>query len=447
MKTTNLMTALLLATAAPLSTNALAAQPMVIHAGHMVDVDRGEVLADRAIRIEDGRIVRVEPWSEAAARDAKVVDWSGYTVLPGLMDMHTHIADEGQSADPGAPLKSTPARDAFIGARNAWNTVRAGFTTVRDVGVYRGLSDVALRDAIAAGEVPGPRMYVAGAYITITGGGGEITGLPKGTVVPPEYRLGIADNEKQVRQKVNFLFDHGADFIKVIATGAVLTAGTDVDASEYTEAEIHAAVEEAARHHSFVAAHAHGAEGIKRAVRAGVRSIEHGSLIDDEGIALMKQHGTWLVADIYNGDYIDTVGRQQGWSAEILQKNIDTTERQREGFRKAVKAGVNIAFGTDSGVYPHGDNARQFAYMVRYGLTPMQAIQSATINPARLLGRERELGSIAPGKAADLVAVTGDPIANIEVLRNISSVIKAGAWICDGNVACGHPANQQGAAR
>ncbi len=158
MKTTNLMTALLLATAAPLSTNALAAQPMVIHAGHMVDVDRGEVLADRAIRIEDGRIVRVESWSEAAARDAKVVDWSRYTVLPGLMDMHTHIADEGQSADPGAPLKSTPARDAFIGARNAWNTVRAGFTTVRDVGVYRGLSDVALRDAIKAGEVPGPRM-------------------------------------------------------------------------------------------------------------------------------------------------------------------------------------------------------------------------------------------------------------------------------------------------
>ena len=228
------------------------------------------------------------------------------------MDMHTHIADEGQSADPGAPLKSTPARDAFIGARNAWDTVRAGFTTVRDVGVYRGLSDVALRDAIKAGQVPGPRMYVAGAYITITGGGGEITGLPKGTVVPAEYRLGVADNEQQVRQKVNFLFDHGADFIKVIATGAVLTAGTDVDASEYTEAEIHAAVEEAARHHSFVAAHAHGAEGIKRAVRAGVRSIEHGSLIDDEGIALMKQHGTWLVADIYNGDYIDTVGPPAG---------------------------------------------------------------------------------------------------------------------------------------
>ena len=410
----------------------------VIHAGKLVDVDSGQVLVDRAIRIEGGKIVRVEPWSGADVRDTRVVDWSRYTVLPGLMDMHTHIADEGQSADPGAPLKSTPARDALIGAHNAWDTVRAGFTTVRDVGVYRGFADVALRDAINAGEVPGPRMFVAGAYITIAGGGGEITGLPKGTVVPDEFRRGVANNEAEVRKKVNALFDGGADFIKVIATGAVLTAGTEPGESEYTEAEIRAAVEEAARHHSFVAAHAHGAEGIKRAVRAGVRSIEHGSLIDDEGIALMKQHGTWLVADIYNGDYIDTVGRQQGWSAEVLRKNIETTEAQRDGFRKAAAAGVNIAYGTDSGVYPHGDNARQFAYMVRYGLTPMQAIQSATINPARLLGREREIGSIAPGKSADLVAVAGDPIANIEVLRNISSVIKAGAWVCDGNIECGH---------
>ena len=419
----------------------------VIHAGKLVDVDSGQVLVDRAIRIEGGKIVRVEPWSGADVRDTRVVDWSHYTVLPGLMDMHTHIADEGQSADPGAPLKSTPARDALIGAHNAWDTVRAGFTTVRDVGVYRSLADVALRDAINAGEVPGPRMFVAGAYITISGGGGEITGLPRGTVVPDEFRRGVANNEAEVRKKVNALFDGGADFIKVIATGAVLTAGTEPGESEYTEAEIRAAVEEAARHHSFVAAHAHGAEGIKRAVRAGVRSIEHGSLIDDEGIALMKQHGTWLVADIYNGDYIDTVGRQQGWSAEVLRKNIETTEAQRDGFRKAAAAGVNIAYGTDSGVYPHGDNARQFAYMVRYGLTPMQAIQSATINPARLLGREREIGSIAPDKSADLIAVAGDPIANIEVLRDVRAVIKAGAWICDGNVACGHPGNQQGAAR
>src|SRR5688572_7651551 len=270
---------------------AAAAQPQVtvIRAGHLVDVDHGKVLADQAIRIEGERIARVEPYSAAAVGDAKVIDWSRYTVVPGLMDLHTHIADEGQSADPGAPLKSTPARDAFIGARNALDTLRAGFTTVRDVGVYRGFADVALRDAINAGHVPGPRMFVAGAYITVTGGGGEITGLPKGTVVPDEFRRGVADSEREVRQKVNNLFDHGADFIKVIATGAVLTDGTDPGESEYSEAQIRAAVEEAAKRGSFVAAHAHGAEGIKRAVRAGVRSVEHASYLDDEGIALMKQ--------------------------------------------------------------------------------------------------------------------------------------------------------------
>ena len=436
MKQTMLFAALLLAAAQA------QAQTVVVHAGRMVDVDKGEVVADRAITIEGGRIVRVEPWSDALARDRKVVDWSRYTVLPGLMDMHTHLADETQTKDPGAPLKSNPARDAFIGAKNAWDTVRAGFTTVRDVGTYRGFADVALRDAIAAGKVPGPRMFVAGAYITVPGGGGEITGLPTGTVVPDEFRRGVARNEAEVRQKVNALFDGGVDFIKVIATGAVLAAGTEPGESEYTEAEIHAAVEEAAKHDSFVAAHAHGAEGIRNAVRAGARSIEHASLIDDAGVRLMKQHGTWLVADIYNGDYIDTVGRAQGWSEEVLRKNTETTETQRAGFRKAVAAGVNIAYGTDSGVYPHGDNARQFAYMVRYGMTPMQAIQSATIQSARLLGHERDLGSIAPGKFADLVAVTGDPLADIEVLRRVQSVIKDGRRVCDGPEECGAP--QQG---
>jgi imidazolonepropionase-like amidohydrolase len=411
---------------------------LVIHAGRVVDVDHGKVLTNQAIRIDGERIVGIEPWSDAAGRDAKVLDWSRRTVLPGLMDMHSHVADEIQASDPLAPLKSTPAHDAFIGAKNARDTLFAGFTTVRDVGVYRGFADVALRNAINAGLVPGPRMFVAGTYITITGGGGEITGLPKGTVVPEEFRRGVADNEAEVRSKVNAVLDGGADFIKMIATGAVLTAGTEPGESEYSEAEIRAAVEEAARRGTFVAAHAHGAEGIKRAVRAGVRSIEHGSLIDDEGIALMKQHGTWLVADIYNGDYIDTVGRQQGWSEEILRKNLETTEAQREGFRKAVKAGVNIAYGTDSGVYPHGDNGRQFAYMVRYGLTPMQAIQSATINPARLLGRDDQLGSIAVGKKADLIAVDGDPLANIDVLRRVQSVVKNGTLVCADLAQCGN---------
>jgi imidazolonepropionase-like amidohydrolase len=396
-----------------------------VHAGHVIDVDTGKVLADQAIGVEDGRIVSISAWNASTA-SGRVIDWSAYTVVPGLMDMHTHIADEGPYADPATPLKSNPGRDALIGAKNARATLQAGFTTVRDVGVFRGLSDVILRDAINAGLVPGPRMFVAGAYITIDGGGGEITGLPAGTVVPPEFRLGVSNNEAEIRKHVNYLLDHGADFIKVIATGAVLAAGTEPGESEYTEVEIRAAVEEAARHGTFVAAHAHGAEGIKRAIRAGVRSIEHGSLMDDEAIAMMKEHGTWLVADIYDGDYIDSVGRADGWSEEILRKNLETTDAQREGFRKAVELGVNLAFGTDSGVYPHGDNARQFAYMVKYGMTPLQALQSATIGSARLLGKEKEIGSIAVGKSADLVAVGCDPLQDVGCLRKVRGVMKAG---------------------
>ncbi|KAF1716348.1 Xaa-Pro dipeptidase [Pseudoxanthomonas yeongjuensis] len=419
-------TSLFAALALSLSASAAhGAERSTVHAGHVIDVETGKVLADQAIGTEDGRIVSISAWNASTA-SGHVIDWSAYTVVPGLMDMHTHIADEGPYADPATPLKSNPGRDALIGAKNARATLQAGFTTVRDVGVFRGLSDVILRDAINAGLVPGPRMYVAGAYITIDGGGGEITGLPAGTVVAPEFRLGVSDDEAEIREHVDYLLDHGADFIKIIATGAVLAAGTEPGESEYTEAEIRAAVEEAAKRGTFVAAHAHGAEGIKRAIRAGVRSIEHGSLMDDEAIAMMKEHGTWLVADIYDGDYIDSVGRADGWSEEILRKNLDTTDAQREGFRKAVKLGVNLAFGTDSGVYPHGDNARQFAYMVKYGMTPLQALQSATISSARLLGKEKETGSIAVGKSADLVAVGCDPLQDIECLRKVRGVVKAG---------------------
>jgi imidazolonepropionase-like amidohydrolase len=402
-----------------------AAERSTVHAGRMIDVETGKVLVDQAIAIEGGKVVSISAW-DAAAEHGQVIDWSAYTVVPGLMDMHTHVADEGPYADPATPLKSNAGRDALIGANNARKTLQAGFTTVRDVGVYRGLSDVILRDAINAGLVPGPRMVVAGAYITIDGGGGEITGLPAGAVVPEQFRLGVSNNEDEIRQRVNFLLDNGADFIKLIATGAVLAAGTEPGESEYTEAEIRAAVEETAKRGTFVAAHAHGAEGMKRAVRAGVRSIEHGSLMDDESIALMKQYGTWLDADIYNGDYIDTVGRADGWSEEILRKNLDTTDAQRQGFRKAVEAGVNISYGTDSGVYPHGDNARQFAYMVKYGMTPLQALQSATISSAKLLGKDKEIGSIAVGKAADLVAVQCDPLQDIECLRQVRGVVKGG---------------------
>ncbi len=400
-----------------------------IRAGKVIDVETGAILVDQLLSVHAGKIESMAPWKAEKKDSRRLVDWSAYVVVPGLMDMHTHLADEGQSADPAAPLHSNPARDAFIGAKNARDTIRAGFTTVRDVGVYRGFADVALRDAINAGLVPGPRMFVAGAYITIPQGGGEITGLAKGVKVPEAFRRGVARGPEQVRDKVNAVLDQGADFIKVIATGAVLTAGTEPGESEYSEAEIRAAVETAAKRGKFVTAHAHGAEGIKRAVRAGVHSIEHGSLMDDQAIVMMNRAGTWLVADIYNGDYIDRVGRRDGWSEEILRKNMETTETQRAGFRKAVSAGVRIAYGTDSGVYPHGDNAMQFAYMVRYGMSPLQALQSATIESAKLLGKEAELGSIKKGKAADLVALACDPLADIECLRQVRAVVKAGVSI------------------
>jgi imidazolonepropionase-like amidohydrolase len=406
----------------------VAAEEVMVRVGRLVDVEASKVLEDQAVTIVDGRIASVAPFAAASPmQGTKLVDWSAYTVVPGLMDMHTHLIGDLEQADEAAPLKSSPMRDALLGARHASETLRAGFTTVRDVGTYRAYVDVALRDAINAGWVEGPRMWVAGAYVTVPGGGGEVTGT--GLPVPDDFRRGVAKGEAQVRKVVDDILDNHADFIKIIATGAVLTAGTEPGANEYSEAEIRAAVEEAAKRGTFVAAHAHGAQGIKDAVRAGVRSIEHGSLIDDEGIALMVKHGTYLVADIYDGDYIDEVGTREHWSEEILRKNRETTDAQRAGFSKAVKAGVNIAFGTDSGVYPHGLNARQFAYQVKYGQTPMQAIQSATIVSARLLRQEANIGSIAPGKFGDMVALACDPLAQIDCMTKVAGVIKGGVTI------------------
>ncbi|MFN9778990.1 MAG: amidohydrolase family protein [Alphaproteobacteria bacterium] len=402
------------------------ADGVTVRAGRLVDVVNGRVLTDQAVRIERGRFVSVRPWSDEAAKGGPVIDWSAKTVLPGLMDMHTHLIGDIQSSNIAAPLLSTAARDVLAGAANARATLMAGFTTVRDVGAYRGFTDVALRDAIAAGQVEGPRMFVAGAYVTVTGGGGEVIGYAPDVMVPAEFRRGVADNAAEVRLRVRELLSGGANFIKVIATGAVLTAGTTPAASEYSEAEIRAAVDMAAERGSYVIAHAHGAEGIHRAIRAGVRSVEHASYLDDEGIALMRRHGTWLVADVYNGDYIDEVGKRDGWSEEILRKNRETTDIQRTAFTKALRAGVKIAYGTDAGVYPHGQNARQFAYMVRFGMTPMQAIQSATVNAADALGLAGQVGELSPGAYADLIAVTDDPLADVRALERVSVVMKGG---------------------
>lgn len=399
--------------------------PTYVRAGRLVDVKAGTVLTDQRITIEDQRIVAVEPFQPPPA-GATLVDWSGRTVLPGLIDLHTHLADVGQTRDIALPYKTSPAATALIGAQHARITLQAGFTTVRDVGTYRGLTDVALRDAIATGQVPGPRMLVAGAYLTRPGGGGELNGLPAGTELPADMRLGVASGAADFERKAEALFAGGADFLKLIVTGAVLTLGTEVQEVELSEEEIRAAVSVAHRHGSYATAHAHGSAGIKRAILGGVDCIEHASLIDDEGLALARERGVWLVMDIYNGDYIEEVGRKDGWPEEYLRKNQETTRLQREGFARAVQAHVRLAFGTDAGVFPHGLNARQFAYMVRYGMTPMQAIQSATIEAATLMGKQDEMGSITPGCYADLIAVEGDPLQDIRILEKPPLVMKGG---------------------
>lgn len=404
------------------------ARNLYIETGRLVDVVAGKVLSGQCISITDDKVTAVGECGRVPPKSQRI-DWSAYTVLPGLIDLHTHLADAGQSADVALPLKTSPAATALIGAQNARLTLEAGFTTVRDVGTYRGLTDVALRDAINAGHVPGPRMFVAGAYITIPKGGGELNGVIPNEQLPPDMRLGVASTPDEAADKAAYLIANGADFIKAIATGAVLAIGTEPGEPELTEEQLRAVVKTAKARNKFVTAHAHGAEGIKTAIRAGVRSIEHASLIDDEALAMAKASGTWLVMDVYNGDYIDDIGTREKWPEEYLRKNRETTDVQRAGFTKAVKMGVKIAYGTDSGVYPHGSNARQFAYMVRYGMTPMQAIQSATIRAAELLAKESELGSLAPGRFADLIAVKGDPIARIEILESVAHVMKSGTLI------------------
>lgn len=415
---------------APLATPcSVWAAPVYVHAGKLIDTLQGKVLTDQMITIEGERIVAVAPW-KAAPADGKVIDWSARMVLPGLIDMHTHLVDQEQTENIAEPLLTTAAYQAYIGAAHARATLEAGFTSVRDVGTWRAFGDVALRDAINAGLVAGPRMSVAGAYVTIPGGGGEITGVAADVKLPDEMRAGVVRDAADARRKAANILAHHADFLKLIATGAVLTVGTEPGQQELTEDEMRAAVEEAARRGTYATAHAHGAEGMKSAMRAGVRSIEHGSLMDDEAIAMMKAKGVFLVADIYDGDWIDAYGKAHGWPAQTLRKNYETTEAQREGFRKAVKAGVKIAYGTDAGVYPHGLNARQMTYMVRYGMTPMQAIQSATTVAAELM-RKTDVGAVAPGRYADLIAVDGDAIADVSVLEQVAAVMKGGVVVRD----------------
>ena len=407
---------------------AASAETLYVRAGRLIDVERGIALADRMIRIENDRIAAVAPWTQPP-EGARVIDWSAKTVLPGLIDMHTHLVGDIQGAGLADPLAYTEAEDALLGAANARATLRAGFTSVRDVGVWRAFTDVALRDAINAGLIEGPRMAVAGGYFTIPEGGGTLTGLAPDMRVPEAFARGVVNGPEDARAKARAFLQNRVDFIKMIATGAVLTVGTEPGRQELSEEEMRAIVEEARRHGKKVAAHAHGADGAKAAIRAGALSIEHGSILDDEALSMMKKRGVFLVADIYNGDYINEIGARDRWPAETLRKNRETTDTQRAVFRKAVKMGVRIAYGTDAGVFPHGDNARQFPYMVTYGMTPMQAIRSATIDAADLLGWSKDVGSIAPGKYADMIAVEGDPLADISALAGDKAVMKGGVLV------------------
>ena len=401
----------------------------VVRAGRLIDTVTGEVLRAQVVEIVGDRIESVGPDQGRYPNEARVIDLSQLTVVPGLIDCHAHLVGELEQGEYATQLMRTGAQEALVGVRNARDTVLAGFTAVRDVGTFRAFVDVSLRDAIDAGDVVGPRMQCAGPFVTVSSGGGDIPPVAPDVQVPAELRFGVANSADEVRRVVREILHRGADFIKVIATGAVLTRGTAPGAPEFSEDEIRAAVEEAALYGTFVAAHAHGSEGIKRAVRAGARSIEHGSLIDDEAIELMAERGTYLVADIFCGDYIAEEGHRRGWPEEILRKNEDTTDAQRVGFQKAVKAGIKVAFGTDSGVYPHGWNARQLPYMVRFGMTSMQAVQSATIVAAKLMGWDDRIGSVEPGKLADLVAVEGDALEDVARLTDLAFVMKGGEML------------------
>ena len=392
-------------------------QVTVIRAGKLVDVDAGRVLTNQMLVVRGGKIAAIgENLSVPAG--ATVVDLSRMTVLPGLIDCHTHLADMGD-AEPLLVLQKSAAESAYTAIPNARVTLVAGFTTVRDVGVYRAFNDVALRDAIAKGIVIGPRMFVAGAYITISEGAGAMTGLAPDIQLPWDLHYGEANSPWEVRQKVRLLAHRGADHIKILSTGAVLTHGSNPKSIEFTPEELQAAVEEARNFGLRVEAHAH-------AIRAGVASIEHATLIDDEGIALAKEHGTYLDMDIYDEECIQDAAKQNRTPPDFLEHDRDLGEMQRRNFTKAVRAGVKMSFGTDAGVCPHGINARQFAFMVKYGMTPMQAIQSATSKAADLLGRSNLLGSLQPGKYADIIAVSGNPLEDIRVLENVKFVMKEG---------------------
>ena len=414
-----------LAAAAALATAALPAsdaQVLAVHAAHLVDPAAGRVLADVLVVISGDHIAAVGAAATTPVpTGARRIELGSATILPGLIDVHVHLTANASDGGLNGLVKPT-VREAIDGVANARRTLEAGFTTVRNVGAG-GFSDVALRDAINEGEIEGPRMLVSGPPLGATGGHAD------DNLLPFEYHHaaeGAADGPWALRARVRQNVKYGADLIKFMATGGVLSHGDSVDGQQLSQDEMNAVVEEAHMWGRKVAVHAHGASGIRGAILAGADSIEHASLIDDEGIRLAKARGTYLAMDIYNDDFILAEGERNGIEPASLDKERQVGRLQRANFQKAVKAGVKMAFGTDAGVYPHGDNARQFPVMVSYGMTAIQAIQAATVNAADLLGWGGKVGRIAPGYFADLIAVDGDPVADVRALERVSFVMKGG---------------------
>ncbi len=398
------------------------AKQILINADAYVDVKTGKTIKNVSILIEDTLIVEVGKQGKVNAKaDATIVDLSGKTLMPGLMDMHVHLTSDAGDNFLASRGNSVP-RITVKAVKNAEITLMAGFTTVRNVGA-KGYSVIGVRDGINAGEIPGPRIWAAGYSVGVTGGHCD------DNFSPPEAQSisgGVADGPWLVRAKVRENIKYGANTIKVCATGGVFSKGTKVGIQQLTEDEIRAATEEAHMRGLIIAAHAHGTEGIKAAIRAGVDSIEHCSFMDEEAIELAISNGTYLSCDIYNTEYTLAFGEANGVPEENINKEKQVSQAQRDSFKAATLAGAKMVFGTDAAIYPHGDNGKQFSRMVRFGMTPLQAIQAATINSATLLKQESQLGQIAEGYLADIIAVDGNPLDNVSVLESVSFVMKDG---------------------
>jgi imidazolonepropionase-like amidohydrolase len=406
----------------------------VLRCARLLDVVNQNVLKDQAIVVTGNRITSLGPAKKTPLPEAaEIIDLGAQTCLPGLIDSHTHLVDRSDGSDYNwaSPLMTSGAEMALWSLPNARKTLLAGFTTVRDMGTYRAFVDVALRDAIDRGTVPGPRMQPSGAYVTISGGAGALTGFAADVELPLELRFGQADGPDQVRQRVREIARRGAGVIKVLATGAILTLGSRPGGQEFTYEELRAAVEEAEKNGLKVAAHAHSPEGAMDAVRAGVASIEHGSLLNDEALRLMKEHGTFLMCDalaswdFWPGGTPDNA--PDGYPPEFVEKEKISYEGYLRVLRRAIELDVRIAYGTDAAVIPHGKNARLFRTYVSAGMTPWQALRSATVEGATLLGWEDRVGSVEAGKFADIIAVSGDPLADISLLERVDFVMKDGA--------------------